>query len=329
MNAAAAEADWAARYAGSTRDAYRRTLLELAEKDSRIFCLDSDTGGLEEGFGAALPGQYVNLGIAEANMMTVAAALAQSGKIPFVNTMASFASSRACEQVKLDIAYNDLPVKIVASHGGISGGYLGPTHHALEDVAILRAFPNFTIIVPADTVETVRAVAAALALRGPAYIRLGRKSTPLVYQAEYAFSVGRAVTLRPGDDVTLIAAGSYPVLYALEAHERLRAAGVAARVINMHTLKPLDVAAVVAAAQETRGLVTVEEHNIIGGLGSAVAEAACEHAPAPLRRVGIEDRFCDRVGGHEDLLAAYGVTPERICAAALGLLRARSPDPTD
>lgn len=311
---------WATRFAGETREVYRRALGELASQDARIYCLDSDQGGWEEDFARQLPEQYINLGIAEANMMSVAAGLAASGKIPFVNTMAGFATARAYEQIKIDIAYNNLPVKIVGTHGGLAGGHFGPTHQALEDLALMRVMPNVTVLVPADTVETLYCVRAAVQIPGPVYIRLGRRPTGLVYQDEYDFEVGRAVVLRAGGDLTIVASGPFPVLMALAAHEQLAARGIAARVLNLHTLKPLDRAALALAAQQTRGIVTVEEHSVLGGVGGAVAEVIAEQACVPVRRVGLPDVFCDRVGTQQELLAAYGLTPERIVEDALRLL---------
>jgi transketolase len=298
---------WEVRFADSDREIYRKTLLELARRDARIYCLDSDMGGLETSFEAHLPEQYVDLGIAEANLMSVAAALAKRGKIPFVNTMAAFASARAYEQVKIDIAYNNLSVRIVATHGGLAAAHLGPTHHAPQDLAVMRALPNMTVMAPADAVETVKMVEAAAGLPGPVYIRLGRDRTDLVYSSDYDFAVGRAVELRPGDDVTIVATGAYPVLAALGAHDQLAALGIAARVLNMHTLKPLDEEALVRAARETRGLITVEDHSILGGLGGAVAETLSERAPTWLRRIGLADAFCERVGDHRQLIESYGV----------------------
>lgn len=320
-SAVAAPADWATLFAGAARDVYRRTLLDLARRDPRIFCLDSDMGGLETAFEAHLPAQYVDLGIAEANLMSVAAGLARAGKIPFVNTMAAFASARAHEQVKLDIAYTNLPVRIVASHAGLAAGTLGPTHHAQQDLAVMRALPNMTVLVPADAAETARLVAAAVNWPGPVYLRLGRRAGELIYQGDYPLTIGRAVELRAGDDVTIAACGDQPALCALRAHALLAEQGLAARVLNLHTLKPLDHAAILAAASETAGLVTVEEHGIIGGLGSAVAELLAEEYPAPLRRIGIPDRFCQAVGDHDELLAACGITPAAIVQAALALTR--------
>jgi transketolase len=322
---AASVETWEERYSGAGREVYRRTLLELARADPRVFCLDTDMGGLEDTFAAQLPEQYVDLGIAEANMMSVAAGLAAAGKIPFVNTMSSFASLRAGEQVKLDIAYNDLPVKLVTTHSGLSAGHYGPTHQSCEDLAVMRALPNLTVIVPADAAETEKAVRAAAALPGPAYVRLGRKATPLFHPSDYDFRVGRAEVLRPGEDVSLVAAGGLPLAIALEAREALRDLGLEARVLNLHTLKPIDVQAIVRCAEETRGIVTVEDHSVIGGLGSAVAETVCEHAPAPVKRVGVPDRFCDEVGPHQHLLRSLGVTAERVAEAAAFLCGVRPP----
>jgi transketolase len=311
---------WKTFFAGTTRDMYRKTLLELAQQDARIYCLDSDQGGLEESFARFLPAQYVEMGIAEANMITVAAALASSGKIPFVNTMAGFASARACEQVKIDVAYNNLPVKIVATHAGFSSGHLGPTHHSLEDVAIMRAFPNMTVIVPADTVETRKAIQAALLHNGPVYVRLGRRATDIVYTTDYEYKIGHAVQLRAGNDITLIASGPYPLQSALEAHDFLVQRGIAARVLNFHTIKPLDGATLIAAARETQCLITIEEHSILGGLGGAVAERVAEEYPVPIRRIGVPDVFCPYVGNQQELLNAYRITSERIVEEALALL---------
>jgi transketolase len=309
----------------SDRAAYRAALLELARADSRIWCLDTDMGGLEKEFEAELPDQYVDLGIAEANLMTVGAALARTGLIPFVNTMAAFASARALEQVKIDIAYHNLPVRIVATHAGLSGATYGPTHHAQQDLAVMRSMPNMTVMTPADPAETVRMVRAAAYLPGPVYIRMGRAATPPVYEGEQLFAVGQAVELRQGDDVAIIAAGAYPVLFALEAAQQLSLLGIEARVLNMHTLKPLDEDAVLAAAVNTRGIVTVEDHTAYGGLGGAVAELAASRHPVRVERVGIEDVFCDRPGTHREQLESYGVSPARVVAAARRVAGAAGP----
>jgi transketolase len=310
----------APRAARSSREAYGQALIELAGRDSRVWCVDSDTGGLAEGFGKICPGQYLDVGIAEATMMTAAAALAAAGKIPFVNTMAAFASTRACEQVKIDIAYNNLPVKIVGTHAGVSAGHLGPTHHCLEDLAIMRALPNMTVIVPADATAAAQAVTAAADIPGPVYIRLGRHATPPVHASDYSFVPGRIVQLRPGDDVTLAGCGPHPMLAVLAAAGQLADSGVSARVLEVSTIKPLDPGPLLAAAKQTRGIVTVEEHSIIGGLGGAVAELLSEAWPARVRRVGAADRFCEYVGPATTLLEHLGITARSVEDAARDLL---------
>jgi transketolase len=304
----------------SDRDAYRATLLRLAQADERIWCLDSDMGGLETVFEAALPAQYADFGIAEANLVSAGAALARSGLLPFVNTMAAFASARALEQVKIDVAYHNLPVRIVATHCGFAAAYLGPTHHAQQDLAVMRALPNMTVMTPADPAETTRMIEAAAYLPGPVYIRIGSRPVGDVYQAEHDFTVGQAIELRPGRDLTIIGAGTYPLLFALEAAERLAQRGIDAAVLNMHTIKPLDTEAVLRAARRSRGIVTVEEHSVLGGLGGAIAELVSGRAPAPVCRVGLADTFSSHPGTHRQQLEACGVAPEPIVAAALRIM---------
>ncbi len=317
---------WQERYADASRDVYRATLLDLAKSDPRIFAVDTDMGGLEDSFEAELPGQYVNVGIAEANLMGVSAGLAADGLVPFANTIASFAATRACEQVKVDIAGNNLPVRIVGTHGGFSAGHYGPTHHSLEDVAILRTLPNLTVVVPADAAETeyaVRAIADTDAFPGPVYVRLGRAATPLVHDGPYDFEIGRANLLRAGDDVTIVATGPLPVSEALAAAGLLAGRGIGARVLNMHTVKPIDEEAVLAAARETAGVVTVEDSVLVGGLGAAVSELTAERRPCRVRRIGVPDGFHDEVGSERELLALAGVTAERIADAAEEVVRFR------
>ncbi|MEN8649799.1 transketolase C-terminal domain-containing protein [Streptomyces sp. 21So2-11] len=316
----AAKQDWAERYALPTRDVYRSTLVDLARLDPRIFCVDSDMGGLEDRFQAVLPEQYVNVGIAEANLMGVSAGLAHSGLLPYANTISSFAASRACEQVKIDVAGNNLPVRIVVTHAGVSAGHYGPTHHALEDIAIIRTLPHMTIVVPCDAAETEAAVRATADLPGPLFLRLGRARTPLVNTEPYEFRLGEARLLREGHDVTVVATGPYPVVMALEAAELLERQGISARVLNMHTVKPLDVAALGRAARETCGLVTVEDHVRVGGLGAAVCEAVAEDHPCPVRRIGVPDGYLDFVADERALLEHAGVSPQRIAAAALDVV---------
>lgn len=318
-----AEPTWEERYGVAARDVYRRTLVELARADPRVFCVDSDMGGLETLFGEELPGQYVNVGIAEANLMGVSAGLAATGLLPYANTLSGFAAARACEQVKVDVAGNNLPVRIVATHAGLSAGHYGPTHHAVEDLAILRTLPNLTVVVPADAVETEYAVRATADLPGPLFLRLGRAATPLVHHEPYEFTVGRARVLREGTDVTIVATGPYPVSMALEAADELAARGVAARVLNMHTIKPIDREAIAAAARETGGIVTVEDHLVVGGLGAAVCEVVTEEAPCRVHRIGVPDRFFDHVADERELLALAGVSPGAIAGAAAALAAAR------
>jgi len=318
----AAGTEWARRYEAPSREVCRRALLELAMADPRIMCVDSDVGGLEDLF-ADLPDQYVNVGIAEANLIGTAAGMAAAGLIPYAHTLSSFAAARACEQIKVDVAGNNLPVRIIATHGGLSAGHYGPTHHAVEDLAILRTMPNLTVVVPADGAEAERAVLATASLPGPVYLRLGRAATPLLYRGPYEFEVGRAVPLADGDDVTLVATGPYPVGMAVLAAELLAGAGIHARVLNMHTVKPLDVEALRRAATQTRGIVTVEDHLVVGGLGGAVCEAVAATSPCPVRRVGVPDRFSDRVGDERDLLTAAGITPEAIASEATAIVSAQ------
>jgi transketolase len=233
--------------------------------------------------------------------------------------MAGFATTRACEQIKLDIAYHRLPVRVVVTHAGLSAGHYGPTHQCCEDLAIARAIPNLTVVVPADTVETERTIRAAAHWPGPVYVRLGRGPTPLVYETDYDFEIGRAVLLRPGDDVAIVASGALPVAMALAAHQELADDGIRAAVLNLHTLKPLDVDGLVNVSRGRAGLVTVEDHSVIGGVGGAVAEALAEHGPARVLRIGVPDRFCAEVGPHEYLLERSGVTTARVVDAALRL----------
>ncbi|CAM3747897.1 transketolase family protein [Kibdelosporangium persicum] len=314
---------WAERYAGSTREVYRRTLLELACADSRIYCVDSDMGGFEDDFGEQLPRQYANVGIAEANMIGMSAGLAAAGLIPFANTMSAFATARAAEQLRLDVAGNDLPVRIVASHGGLSAGHYGPSHHSLADLAVLRTMPHLTVLVPADTVETEYAIRAAAVAPGPVFVRLGRSETPLVYQKPYEFTVGKAVELAAGNAVTIIATGPLPVNMSLTASALLEPEGIAARVLNMHTIQPIDHAAVVRAARQTAGIVTVEDHVVSGGLGAAVCEIVCAEHPCRVTRMGSATAYVDEVGSERELLVAAGVSPERIAAAAAELANPR------
>ncbi|MGH4033426.1 transketolase family protein [Actinomycetota bacterium Odt1-20B] len=295
----------------ATREAYRDTLLPLLDQHPELICLDTDTGLFSADHAAAAGEQYLNLGIAEHNLMGIAAGLAACGRIPFVNTMAAFAASRALEAVKIDIAYNRLPVRIMATHGGLSAGHLGPTHQALEDLAVLRALPQMTVVVPADAAATQAFVEQSVSLPGPLYVRLGRKPSPPLPDAP-APVIGRAQTLRQGDDVVLACCGPYPVLACLAAADTLAGHGVEATVLNLHTLRPLDTRALVAAARPAPLVVTVEEHWRSGGLGGAVAEALAQEAPTRVLRLGMPDRFVDVVGDQEHLLTHYGLTADNV-----------------
>jgi len=303
-----------------TREVYRRVLGELAERDPRVFCVDSDMGGLETGFGERFPERYTNVGIAEANMMGVSAGLASAGFLPYANTISTFAACRACEQMKIDVAGHGLPVRIVVTHAGFSAGHYGPTHHALEDIAIARTMPNMTVVIPSDSVATEAALWATADLPGPLFLRLGRAATPVVHESPRDFVLGKATRLRDGDDVTIIATGPYPVVMALRAHEVLAAAGIRARVLDLHTVKPVDRAAIVAAAEETRGIVTVEDHVLEGGMSGAVCEVLAETVPCRVRRIGVPSSFFDVVGDELELLTAAGVSADAVVAAAKDLL---------
>ena len=307
----------------SARETYRDTLTGLMPADPRLFCLDSDTGlfaGAD--FGGAAD-RYVNLGIAEHNLIGMAAGLAASGRLPYVNTMATFATTRALEAVKIDVAYNQLPVRLAVTHGGLAAGHLGPTHHALEDIAVMRALPGMTVVVPADADQTELAVRHTRDLPGPLYLRLGKAATrPLaeIVPAAPPFELGVAQPLRAGRDLLIVACGPYPVLAALGAAEMLAGRGIDAAVLNLHTVRPLDVAGLVAAATPVAGVITVEEHWRSGGVGAAVAETLAEHAPTRIVRIGMPDTFVQHVGGQEDLLRHYGITDIEIVKAGRALL---------
>ncbi|GAA1083411.1 transketolase family protein [Kitasatospora arboriphila] len=304
----------------ATRTAYRDRLLALLPTDPRLICLDTDTGLFGADQVAAAGRQYLDLGIAEHNLMGIAAGLAASGRMPFVNTMAAFAATRALEAVKIDIAYTGLPVRIMATHGGLAAGHLGPTHQALEDLAVMRALPGMTVVVPADAAQAAAFVDRSLDLPGPLYVRLGRKATPALPAGTPPPVPGRAQTLRRGRDAVLAACGPYPVQACLAAAAELAAEGVECTVLNVHTLRPFDTAALVEAADHSGLVVTVEEHWRSGGLGGAVAEALAEAAPARVLRIGMPDTFTDTVGGHEHLLAHYGITPARVACTVRGAL---------
>ena len=294
----------------ATREAYGKALVELADKYDYVV-LDADLAEATKTvmFKKAYPDRFFDCGIAEGNMISVAAGLAAAGKMAFASSFAMFAAGRAFEQVRNSIGYPHLNVKIGATHAGITVGEDGATHQCLEDIALMRTIPGMTVINPADAVEAKAAVEAAMQTYGPFYLRFGRFACPIVTEG-HKFEVGKGMQLRDGKDVTIIATG-FMVHLALEAAETLAAEGIDARVINIHTIKPLDKEIILKAAKETGAIVTAEEHSIIGGLGSAVAETICEGCPVPMLRVGVEDRF-GKSGKVPPLLEEYGLTAANI-----------------
>lgn len=298
----------------ATRAAYGKALEELAAQEPNLVVLDADLSGstMTKGFGAEHPDRFFDMGIAEANMVGVAAGLATCGKKPFVNSFAMFAAGRAWEQVRNSVAYPGLNVKVVGSHGGLSVGEDGATHQCIEDLTIMRAIPNMTVLCPCDGNEMKQAVKALLAYDGPAYLRLGRLAVETVTdQVEgYEFQIGKGVLLRDGQDVTVVAVGMM-VQMALTAADILAEEGISVRVIDMHTIKPLDTEILLAAARDTGCIVTSEEANIVGGLGSAVSEYLTSVCPVPVIRHGVEDEF-GRSGAAQKVLEAYHLTPAGI-----------------
>jgi len=292
----------------STREMYGKILAELSPTDERIVVLTSDLmmSNKTGDFARVCPERFFNFGIAEQNMMAAAAGFAVSGKIPFVSTMAVFASLRCAEQMRTDIAYPNLNVRIISTHSGLSMGNGGTTHHSTEDIAVTRSMANMTVIVPADANCCAKAVVESLDYQGPIYMRLGRGAEPIVYKGEFDFKIGRANTLREGDDISVIACGIC-VMAAIKAARKLEKEGIGVRVIDMHTIKPLDTGVIVKAAEETGKVITVEEHNIIGGLGSAVGETIAEAGVGvKFKRLGIPDIY-SVIGQPDDLYERYGL----------------------
>ena len=300
----------------ATRDAYGNALVRLGEHNRAIVVLDADLAKSTKTikFKSKFPERFFDMGIAEADMMGTAAGLAASGKIAFASTFAIFATGRAWEQIRNSICYTNLNVKIAATHAGIGVGPDGSSHQSIEDIAIMRVIPNMKVVVPADAVETEKAVAALVETPGPAYLRLGRSGVPVVYDESYTFALGKASVLREGSDVAIIAVGVMAQL-ALAAAEILSNDGINARVINMSTIKPIDRDAIISAASETGAIVTAEEHNVIGGLGSAVSEVVCETLPVPVLKVAIRDTF-GQSGEPDELMAFYGLTAGNIAETA-------------
>jgi len=305
------------------RNAFASTLEDLARHDPRIVAVCNDSVGSSKlgGFQKLFPERLVNVGIAEQSLVAVGAGLANGGRIPFVCGAACFLTARALEQIKVDVAYSRANVKLCGMSSGLAYGELGPTHHSIEDVAWLRALADMTVVVPADPLETEQAVRAAAAYAGPVFLRLSRMGVPAVHPESYRFEIGRGVRLVDGGDVTLIANGTM-VSRALEAAELLRKDAISARVLNLATVRPLDQEIIVRAAQETGGIVTVEEHTVVGGLGSAVAEVVVATHPVPMRILGIPGVFAP-TGSAEWLLDHFGLNAHGIRQAASDVVRAR------
>jgi transketolase len=304
------------------RNAYVKTLADLAHEDHRIVGVVNDSIGSSklDAFRKAFPDRLINVGIAEQDMVGVAAGLANGGRIPFVSAASCFLTARALEQIKADIAYSNHNVKLCGMSPGVAYGELGPTHHSIEDIAWLRAIDNMTIVVPADPIETAAAMRWAASSDGPVFIRVSRMGVPEIYGDGYKFLPGKAITVRDGDDVSIISNGT--VLWrALAAAEQLSQEGIEARVLSMPTVKPLDVDAVVAAARETAGIVTAEEATTVGALGGAVAETVVAHHPTRVRILGIPE-FAP-TGSAAFLLDRYGMSPDGIADAARQLMKAR------
>ncbi|SPF55953.1 transketolase, C-terminal subunit [Candidatus Desulfosporosinus infrequens] len=292
----------------ATRDAYGKALLVLGAENPKVVVLDADLSKSTKtaDFGKKYPERFFNMGIAESNLLGTAAGLAAAGKIPFASTFAIFAVGRAFEQIRNSIAYPKLNVKIAATHAGITVGEDGGSHQAIEDVAIMRAVPNMVVLVPADGEETRQVILAAAKYNGPVYIRMGRLEVPLLFGSDYSFEIGKANVLKEGTDVAIMANGVM-VSMALEAAELLAAEGISVSVVNVASVKPLDEETIVRVAKQTKAIVTAEEHNIIGGLGSAIAEVLGEKQPTPMVRVGIKDTFGES-GRPQELLEKYGLT---------------------
>jgi transketolase len=296
----------------STRETYGKTLVELGRQNKGIVVLDADLSPstMTSFFAREFPDRFFDCGLTEQNMVGIAAGLAASGKIVFASSFAIFVSCRCFDQLRLCLSQPELNVKIVATHGGITVGEDGSSHHAIEDLALSCSLPSFTVVVPADAIEVAGAIRVAASDYGPFYIRLSRPKTPIVYPESYHFTLGKAVTMRQGKDATVIAMGIM-VAKALEAADILASQGIDCRVINMHTLKPLDEAAVVKAASETGAIVVAEEHLAQGGLGSRVAQTAVREKPVPMEFVNLGDRYAVS-GKAEELLQRYGLTARDI-----------------
>ena len=296
----------------ATRQSYGEALLELGKKNKDIVVLDADLSGATktELFAKEFPDRFLDMGIAESNMMSTSAGLASCGKIPYASTFAVFAAGRAYDQIRNSICYPNLNVKICATHAGITVGEDGATHQMIEDISLMRTLPNMTVISTSDDIQTKWAVEEISKIRGPVYLRLARLATPILYEKNQKFEIGKAVQIGNGTDATVFATG-VTVQEALKAKEELEKNGVNIRVVDMHTIKPIDKEIIIKCAKETKMLISIEDHNIIGGLGSSIAEVLIEEYPKKLIRLGIKDTF-GKSGKAEELMEYYGITAEKI-----------------
>jgi transketolase len=305
----------------ATREGFGKAILDLGQKDRNIIALSAGVGDstMAHALRAKIPDQYIEAGIAEADMIGLSAGLALAGKIPFPTSFATFLPGRCYDQIRQSVCYANLNVKLVATHAGLTVGPDGATHQMMEDIAMLRATPNMTIVVPCDSLEAYKATKAIAEFKGPAYLRLGREKLPVFTKKDTPFKLGKSITLKEGKDVTIIAAGLM-VYYSLLAAENLGKEGISVRVINMHTIKPIDKEAIIKAARETGAIVTAEEHQIHGGLGGAVAEVVSQEHPVPMKIIGMKDEFGES-GNAPELLKKYGLTDGDIVAAVKELMK--------
>jgi len=305
------------------RTAFLKELFELAKQDERIVLIVGDLGfGVVGPFMEQLPRQFINAGVAEQNMTGMAAGMALSGKVALTYSIANFPTIRCLEQVRNDVCYHNANVKVVSVGGGFTYGAMGATHHAIEDLAVMRALPGLVVVAPGDPVEARAATRAIVAHAGPCYLRLGKAGEPVVHASVIDFELGKAICMREGRDATLISTGGI-LQNTVRAAERLAAEGIETCVLSMHTVKPLDVDAVLAAARETEAIFTIEEHSILGGLGTAVAEvlAETEGIKAPLKRIGVPAAFSPHIGSQEYMLQCHGLTPEAIAKTVVDTLQ--------
>lgn len=306
-----------------TRNGFGEGLVLAGEENPSVvaLCADLTESTRMQAFKDKFPQRFIEIGVAEQNLVTVASGMAAAGKIPFVSSYATFSPGRNWEQIRTTICYNDQPVKIIGSHAGISVGPDGATHQALEDIALMRVLPNMVVIVPADSIEAKKATQAMAQTKQPTYLRLSRDKTPVVTTEQSPFEIGRAEVLFEGKDVTVVACGQM-VHKALQAAQELADQKISVRVINCHTIKPLDKKTILAAAEETRAIVTVEEHQVHGGMGGAVAELVAQHYPVPISIIGIDDHYGES-GEPQELLKKFGLTKEAIIKSILHVLRTK------